>query len=193
MASLLHLQSHMKLIKLVVREGFFILWLQVLMAGNSYQARAAAPQLPNQSEILAKSQLSYQAEGGFTNVKSYSVLITCVDGKISTLKSMHNPAGKHREPIRISGTMSSRDYLELWKSASRQGVLSLQDAPAPRAERLDQFTIHFEASAGSSKNKFKVFACSRPEVSRYYSLRNLLDQAVNMQSLWNAQENLARN
>src|SRR4051812_31659944 len=42
-------------------------------------------------ELLEKSQISYAADGGFTGVRSFSVIISCVNGRISTLKTIRNP------------------------------------------------------------------------------------------------------
>ena len=44
-----------------------------------------------QSEILAHSELSYKADGGFTGIRSYSVRICCNKGKITTVRTILDP------------------------------------------------------------------------------------------------------
>jgi hypothetical protein len=70
---------------------------------------------PSEEELLEESQLSYRAEGGFTGVESYGVIISCVKGKVSILKSIHDPRlEKDNARIRQIGTMDQNEYLQLW-------------------------------------------------------------------------------
>lgn len=142
--------------------------------------------------ILKNSQISYRAEGGFTGVKSYGVLISCVDGKISVLKSIHDPRLRSKQPLRVTGTMDRDSYLNLWQGLKKQAVFGLKDGPPLKQDSLDEFTLSFEAKIGKQTNAFKVTACSRPEASRYFAVRNLLDHAVGMRSLWDKHSDLAR-
>src|SRR5260221_6338209 len=118
------------------------------------------------SEILKKSQVSYRADGGFTGINSYGVIISCVHGRISVLKSLHDP---HRPAafIHQKGTMSKNEYLQLWKGLKKQKVFFASNIPEPKGDIADQFTVSFEASAGDHKNEFKVHGIGRPEACQH--------------------------
>jgi hypothetical protein len=143
----------------------------------------------SKKDILTKSQLSYRADGGFSEINSYAVIISCVDGKISTLRSVRD---SRRGTFRKTGTMSKEAYLNLWDKMLRRRVFTMKDAPAPKQEILDQFTVQFEAKIGDAANKFEAHGCSRPEAAPYFALRNLIDQAADMQVVWNLRDSIAR-
>jgi hypothetical protein len=131
-------------------------------------------------EILKNSQISYHADGGFTGVRSYGVIISCVNGKISTLKSIHNPG--RQGASRQKGTMDHASYIRLWKSLKRQRAFTAQNVPAPKHDIRDEFTIDFEARVGSEKNAFRVYGIGRPEASHQFAIKTLIDSAARMQA-----------
>lgn len=144
-------------------------------------------------KLLENSQISYRAEGGFTGVQAYSVVIACVNGRISILKSIHDPRHGNASPIRQTTRLSSETYLRLWDDLLKNAIFSLRDAPLPNHDILDEFTVHFEARVGKVQHRFQVYGCSRPEASRYFAVKNLLDQASQMSHLWERHKNLAKN
>src|SRR5262245_11337333 len=113
---------------------FWILFLTILVCTlTPSQARMSNKNFKSQSidkpiliisekDILKDSQISYRADGGFTGIKSYGVIISCVNGKISTLKSFHDPH-RYPGPLRQKGSMDRMTYLKLWDSLKRQQVL----------------------------------------------------------------------
>jgi len=136
-------------------------------------------------EIMKNSFLSYKAVGGFSSIRSYNVMISCKNGKISVLKSIHNPKRNKRSPtIRQRGSMPKQEYLALWHRLNRQRVFNLPDAPDPKRNLHDEFTFHFQARVGKYENNFKVYGVHRPEAARYFCIKNLLDSASDMSSLW---------
>jgi hypothetical protein len=190
----------MPILKLILREICFILWVQLLVFGNSFSILEAktrpikttivhVTKTISPKDILEKSELSYRASGGFTEVGSYAVIISCVGGKISTFRSVHN---NRHGTFRKNGTMTKEAYLALWDNMLRRRVFEMKDAPAPRQDILDEFTVHFEAKVGDASNKFSADACSRPEASPYFALRSLLDQATDMKIVWDLHNSTAR-
>jgi len=188
-------------LSMLLKEGFFMFWLQV-MAGTQTPV-IAQHKIPtptstpvyqaSQNEILQDSQISYRAEGGFTGVRSYTVIITCVDGKISTLQSIHDPRVSDDErTLYRTGKISSEAYLNLWNNLNKQAVFNLKDGENPKMEIMDEFTVQFEVKAGSRSNTFKVYGCNRPEAARFHAVKCLLDQAVDMRSLWSAHSRVAK-
>lgn len=148
---------------------------------------------PSDSELLKESQISYRAEGGFTGVESYGVIISCVKGKISVMKSIHDPRLKNEAArVRQLGNMNQNDYLRLWGDLQRQAFFKMRDSNPLTMDINDEFTNYFIAKVGGKSHKFEVVGISRPEASRYYALRERIDQSVNMKSLWSSHENLAR-
>ena len=142
------------------------------------------------SEILKNSQISYLADGGFTGVKSYGVIISCVNGRISTLKSIHDPQ-RHEGPLRQRGSMDQMSYIHLWKSLQKHQALQAKNVPEPKIDIADEFTVEFEAKAGSAKNNFKVHGIGRPEACQQFAIKSLIDHAVQMQSFIGPRERLA--
>lgn len=181
------------------KQGFFFFWLQLLVvpasqAQHKKHAPAPTPLInASRNDILKNSQISYRAEGGFTGIHSYSVIVTCVRGKISTLQSIHDPRIRNgNSHLRRAGRMDKVSYLNLWKSLNNLAVLNIKDAPNPKMDILDEFTVKFEARAGDYKNTFKVYGCGRPEAARYYAVKNIIDQSVDMRSLWATHSRLAK-
>jgi len=153
-----------------------------------------APQVPlSTKEILKQSQISYQAEGGFSGIRSYGVHISCVGGKISTLCSIIDPriTKSDTKPIYRKGTMDIDTYLALWHKMNNMAVFHKKDAPDPKRDILDEFTLNFTVQAGDKSNSFKVYGLSRPEAAQYYALRTLIDRSTQMTALWNFHKSLA--
>lgn len=181
--------------KKFIAFGFFV--FSVLMPNLTiFAAAKKSPQNNslNTAALLHKSQISYQADGGFTAVKSYSVIISCIDGKISTLSTISDPKlmGSNASPLRHIGTMDEEAYLNLWDKLNRMAVFEKKNGPEPRADILDEFTVTFQASVGNDENQFSVRGCSRPEASQYFAFQHLLDSAVGMENLWNSHQSLAQ-
>lgn len=142
------------------------------------------------SSLLARSQISYRAEGGFTGVESYGVIISCVNNQISVLESIHDPRVPS-EPMRKLGHMSTDQYLALWDSLIRQAALKLTDGPTIDHDVLDEFTVKFNVSVMDQGHQFRAQALSLPECARYQAVRSLIDQAVDMAALWKTHDQLA--
>ncbi len=190
----------MKIRNVILRETFFILWVQLLVFGNFNSAEAAKPVSKKdhvvsirktiaKKDILAKSQLSYHATGGFTEVNSFAVIITCANGKISTYRSVRN---NRHGTFRRTGTLSKEAYLALWDEMLRRRIFEMQDAPAPKQDILDEFTVNFEVKVGDASNKFAAYGCSRPEASSYFALRSLMDQTADMKAIWDIHHSIVR-
>jgi hypothetical protein len=145
------------------------------------------------SDLLASSQISYRAEGGFTGVQSYGVIISCVKGKISVMKSIFDPRlNSEKSRIRQIGTMDSNAYITLWDSLAAHAVLKMDNAPEPKYDILDEFTVTFYTKVGDTLHQFYARGISRPEAAKYFAVRNLIDTAVDMKALWNTHNNLAK-
>lgn len=154
---------------------------------------AQSKRLLSKQSILKQSQISYKAQGGFTGVESYGVLISCSGGKISVLKTLRDPRlGQKEGHLRQAGTLDTNAYLRLWESLSRLSLFSTPDAPQPKMDILDEFTFMFEAQAGSQRHGFKVYGISRPEAARHFAIKNAIDMAAGMDSLWHTHQSLAK-
>lgn len=146
-----------------------------------------------EKEIIRESQLSYRAEGGFTGVESFGVILSCVNGQVSVMKSINDPRlSPQQAHMREVGTMNIIKYLDLWKDLDRSAVLSMADAPLPKTDIRDEYTVHFYAKLGESFHQFDVNGITRPEVSRYFAIRKLIDDSVQMQALWATHQNTAK-
>ncbi|MCG3205922.1 MAG: hypothetical protein KCHDKBKB_02646 [Elusimicrobia bacterium] len=144
-------------------------------------------------EILKVSQLSYQAEGGFSGVQSYGVILSCVNGQVSLLKTIHDPRFPSDKAIlRQIGHMATEDYLKLWNTLDRHGIFKTANAPKPKMDIMDEFTVRFHAKVGERHHQFDVYGISRPEAARYFSLQKLIDNSVQMQSLWTVHNETAK-
>ncbi len=143
-----------------------------------------------EQDILKSSQISYKADGGFTGVRSYGVIISCVNGKISTLKSIHDPR-RHEGALRQNGTMNTETYLRLWQSLKKQNAFQAKNVAEPKLDITDELTIEFEARVGTMKNDFKVHGITRPEASQHYAIKSIIDSAVQMQAFAGSHEKLA--
>lgn len=151
--------------------------------------------VPHASErqILAESQISYRAEGGFTGVESYGVIISCVKGKISVMKSIYDPRlQKDNARMRALGSMDKEEYVQLWKDLERQAFFKMRDSSPLTMDIADEFTNHFVAKVGDRTHKFDVVGISRPEASRYFALRERIDQSVAMKTLWSTYSRLSK-
>ncbi|OVE78430.1 hypothetical protein BVX98_00270 [bacterium F11] len=180
----------------LLKEGIVLVWVQLLVIAPNHagffgkKAKIAENEpIPviqvSEKTILQDSYLSYNAFGGFTNVKSFGVILSCKNGKISVLKTIHNPKRNRRHPtLRQREKMDKDTYLSLWRDLQRQRIFHIKDAPDPKMDILDEFTYHFEVKVGEVENKFRIYGMSRPGGSRYFALRQLIDGASNMVSLW---------
>lgn len=176
------------------------MWMQILMVAPNHAwfgvAQAEEPvgqTVAAKKEILKYSHISYRALGGFTGAESYGVLVSCIEGKISVLKSIHNPRfAKDRQTLRQIGTMSQGDYLDLWNTLHRQRAFEIANAPPPTQDLRDEFTYYFEIKAGPHTNAFDIYGMSRPAGARYHALRSVIDRAVNMSALWREHNQLAK-
>lgn len=145
-------------------------------------------------EILKESQISYRAEGGFTGVQSYGVILSCVNGKVSVMKSIYDPRlSSEKSRTREIGSMELEKYVRLWNNMDQQALFKMQDSPLPKMDIADEFTLHFYAKAGKNLHQFQVVGISRTEAARYFAIRKLIDDAVQMQALWNVHNDLAKN
>lgn len=144
-------------------------------------------------QILANSQISYRAEGGFTGVESYGVIVSCVKGKISVMKSIYDPRlQKDNARMRQIGSLSKEDYLVLWENLDRQAIFKMKDSAPLTMDVYDEFTNHFYVKVGDYLHQFDVVGISLPEASRYFAIRKLIDDSVSMHSLWSTHTSLAR-
>jgi hypothetical protein len=181
----------------VKRRLAFTIILGAIALGLPAGARAQAPVDANSSlnvepaQLLERSQVSYRAEGGFTGVESYGVVISCVRGEVSVMASIHDPRVPGAEPMRTFSHMSSERYLALWNSLIRQAALRLENGPALNRDVRDEFTVSFHLSVGEQSRDLHAQGLSLPECSRYQALRSLIDDAADMASLWKAHDDVA--
>jgi len=187
----------------LVKEGIMFLWVQLLVVASAHVAptnaeKSAAPDLVKytqvaRKDILKQSQVSYRAEGGFSGVISYGVIISCVEGKISVLKSIHDPRLTNSDSRkREIGKMSQKEYLALWNKLQKISVLNTRNAPDPRLDILDEFTLTFNVNVGKKRNSFQVYGIGRPEAARQFAVKSLIDTAAHMDSLWNSRQSTAK-
>ena len=140
--------------------------------------------------LLEDSAISYRADGGFTGIQGYSVLIVCRAGAVSTLATIHDP--RRDEPLRRTGHMTEEEYLALWEQLNRQRVFATTDVERPKWEIRDEFTIRFEVRAGRLEHAFSVHGLNRPEASKLFAIQSLLDQAAGMSHLWSFHDQTAK-
>lgn len=154
-------------------------------------AIAVAPPLPDDAKsVLARSQVSYRAEGGFSGVESYGVIISCVGGEVSMMASIHDPR-LPSEPMRKIGRISPERYLELWNALLRQASVRMTDGPILDRDVLDEFTVTFNLSVSDRNHRFRAQGLSLPECARYQAVRSLIDDTVQMADLWKAHDEAA--
>jgi len=147
---------------------------------------------PSINSIIKRSQISYMADGGFTEVESFGVIISCVDGKISVLKTLLDPNNfSTAARLRQTGTMPKKTYLKLWNNIKKQGVFEIQNAAEPHRDIRDEFTYHFNLSVGNYNHEFTVYGITRHEVSRHFAVRSLIDSASKMSTLWTTHQQRA--
>lgn len=137
--------------------------------------------------ILKDSELAYNAEGGFTGVQSYGVILSCVNGRVSVLKSIYDPRlSPEKAKTREIATMDPKKYLALWRNVDRHAIFKFSNCPQPTREIYDEFTVRFTARVGKKCHRFEVAGISRPIAARYYAIRELIDASVRMEALWDA-------
>ncbi len=150
----------------------------------NHPSKKASINLGN-GEILTQSQISYKAEGGFTGIHSFGVIISCVNGKVSVLKTLNDPS-RPSAFIHQKGSMSQEAYLELWKGLKKHKVFFASNIADPKMDIADQFTMTFEAKAGDHKNEFKVHGIARPEACQHFAIKSLIDSSSHMQAFINS-------
>lgn len=180
-------------VKLLFTKGLifdlFIIGLQ-LGAWNTAQAAVVTP---NEERLLQNSQISYRAEGGFTGVQSYGVILSCVNGRISVMKSIYDPRlPADKAQMREIASMDKDTYLKLWDDLNKQAFFKTPDAPQPKHDIADEFTVNFHAKIGEEHHEFQVYGISLPSSSRYFGIRKRIDDSVNMSALWYSHKNVAR-
>ena len=170
----------------------FFLATSIAIGPSILQAETpASPKIATDpASLLARSQISYRAEGGFSGVESYGVIISCVNNQISVLESIHDPRVPS-EPMRRLGHMTPDEYLALWDSLIRQAALKLPDGPTIKQDVLDEFTVTFTAGVMDQTHQFRAQALSLPECARYQAIRSVIDNAVDMASLWKKHDQMA--
>ncbi len=138
-----------------------------------------------ESDVLKNSQISYRADGGFSGIESYGVILSCINGQVSVMKSIFDPRlPADKAQFRDISTMDSEQYLLLWNALDRMALLKLADAPRPKMDILDEFTVEFNAKIKNNSHKFTVYGISRPEAARYFAVRKVIDDSVHMQAFW---------
>ncbi len=188
--------KNLPIIKRLIREAFFMALIQLFVISPSQaqkHPKKAVDQKPSiqfsDQEILKKSQISYRAEGGFTGVISYGVIISCSDGKISVLKSVYDPKLVNEDHKRYElGAMTHEKYLQLWRTLQKMNVFVTKDVPGPKEDILEEFTFSFNVKVGETSRQFQVFGINRPEASRLFAFKNVIDQSADMNSFWNSAE-----
>ncbi len=144
-------------------------------------------------DILKESQISYRADGGFSTVESYGVILSCVNGKVSVLKSINDPRlPASKSHSREVEAMDPDKYLELWDNLDRQAMFRMENGPRPKEDIRDEFTVHFYAKVGEKLHEFNVYGISRPEAARYFAVRKIIDNSVNMAGFWNTHHDVAQ-
>ena len=145
-----------------------------------------------ENSILKNSQISYRATGDGPGVQSFGVIISCVDGKISILKSLRDPDINHSLPqIRQIGNISQKEYLNLWRNLEELKFWNMDDAKDPTDLGTHHFTTEFFVKLDQKMHKFKVKDLDRPEFSSYLTIQKLIDKTANMQTLWDSYHSLA--
>ncbi len=157
-------------------------------AGAAVSPAAVEVLSTDPASVLARSQVSYRAEGGFSGVESYGAIVSCVNGEISIMASIHDPRSKNGEPTRKICHMTQERYLALWNDLVKQAGLKLSDGPALRRETLDEFTVTFNLSVGDETHQFRAQGLSLPECARYEALRSTIDDAAQMADVWKAHD-----
>jgi hypothetical protein len=166
---------------------------RLLTSVDDGSAHIASDARYTNDDILKGSQISYRADGGFTGVQGYGVIISCVNGKISVLKTISDPRLRDEAAtVHDISSIGTDEYLNLWDNLDREALFKMSDAPDPKVDILDEFTVTFHAVVGKDHHEFRVHGISRPEAARYYALRQLIDDSVHMKALWNVHSDLAR-
>lgn len=182
-----------------MKSGFFgmAVVLSIFAGPSDLMARpkkTEPPAEPGRFSIetaLEDSQISYRAEGGFTGVESFGVILSCVNGRISVLKSIADPRLGSEGRLRQVASMTPEAYRQLWRQLERLSVMTTPNAPAPRMDILDEFTVRFEVRVGPVTHRFSARGLSRPEAARHFALRSSIDNAAGMAALWQSHSEIA--
>src|SRR5262245_32515774 len=86
-AAAIPLHETLQELPMVRKNPTFVAVVILGLLGGQLQAATAprpdpASALPADATLLDRSQIAYRAEGGFTGVESYSVIISCVRGEV---------------------------------------------------------------------------------------------------------------
>ena len=174
-----------------IAAGCLATLMVVGVSGVQAESGSTGPRIAtDMASLLARSQISYRAEGGFSGVESYGVIISCVNNQVSVMASIHDPRVPS-EPMRKLSHMSTDKYLALWDSLVRQAALKLDDGPVIDHDVLDEFTVSFTVSVMDQTHQFRAQALSLPECARYQAVRSLIDDAVDMAALWKTHDQMA--
>jgi len=191
----------MQLINKLIKEAVFVALVQLLVysptQAQRHHKKPEPTPLPIQfsnEEILKNSQVSYRAEGGFSDVISYGIIISCVDGKISVFKSIHDPKLVDEDHKRFElGSMTHEKYIALWKKLANMNVFIAKDVPDPKEDILEEFTYSFHVKIGKKENQFNVYGIQRPAASHLFAFKSLIDKSADMESFWNSGERVVQN
>ncbi len=187
------------ILRRLFREAVYMVIIQLLVISPSQaKSRKAQPAPTPQirftdAEILKQSQISYRAEGGFTGIISYGVIMSCSEGKISILKSVEDPQLVNDDHKRYElATISQEKYLALWKTLLNMNIFVTKDVADPKLDIMDEFTFNFNVRVGVTDHQFKVYGIDRPEASRLFAFKSLIDESVNMAGFWNSTSAVAQ-
>lgn len=168
------------------------MWLHIIVSAPFLASAQGNPVEFNADDIIQKSQISYRAQGGFTSINSYGVILSCVNGKISVLKSITDPnLNTNGGRIHELAEMDQDQYLALWDKLHKVSALNAKNVPNPRLDILEEFTHTFHLQVGDQSHQFQVYGINRPEASRHFAIKTIIDQAANMKSMWNSHQTLA--
>lgn len=192
--------NKLQVLNKALKEAVFIAFIQLLVYSPAHAQHKQKQPLPTRpkiqvsdKEILKKSQVAYRAEGGFTGVISYGVIIGCVEGKISVLKSIHDPKLVDPDHKKFElGSMTHEKYLNLWHTMEKMNVFGTNDIPDPKLDIMDEFTFTFNVKVGDKENQFRVFGIDRSEASRHFAFKSIIDKTTDMDSFWNSEPAVAQ-
>ena len=140
-----------------------------------------------QEKIKKKSQISYRADLKGASIRSYGVIISCIDGKVSAIRSLYDPSlASDPRPIRQIVDLDLDQYLNLWDSLIRRGALDMKDRPPSTLPHSEESSVHFLLSLGKDTHEFSVTDLNRPEMATFLALQSLIDRTADMRSLWDS-------
>lgn len=87
-------------------------------------------------------------------------------------------------PLRQIGHLDQAAYLQLWSSLLEQHLMEKENQIGNAFTDPDGFRIHFYATIGEKRNQFQAHLNKGFEVTTYSSIQRLIDNTVDMASLW---------